>query len=239
MRKLMVLIIFCISVSFGMTGMASAININVTETFGTGPTLPQLGIGNLNATSDFSDWSAIYTQSFNDVGYDDTLSNTGLNNGDRYMWLQDDAVIGTRIDTTGFTSITLGFDWRMFLVGSGDELRVGWTTSDSQPTVPGGTTANWNAAFTELGFITNDTTWDPISFNLGAAAENTTDLWIAFFLDDGVFDLGLVDNVLVSGSDYVPDQLVVPEPSTMLLLGIGLVGLVGAKARRRLRKSKS
>jgi hypothetical protein len=208
MKKLLV-ILCALALVFGLVGTAGALTINVTETFGSGSTSGITGVP--------TGWQLI-SGSNNDVGIDDTFRQGGT--GDRYMWVEDDAVVGTRIDTTGFEAITLGFDWRTYSSGTSDEWRVGYAISATKPN-------HWGN-FTELDYITRDTSWDPTSYSLSSASD-TSDLWVAFFLDDDEGDYGFVDNVLVSGT---PIQAPVPEPSTILLLALGILGMAGYGRKR-------
>jgi hypothetical protein len=65
------------------------------------------------------------------------------------------------------------------------------------------------------------------SFTLGSTANNQSEVWIAFWLDNGEGDYAKFDNVLVTA---------VPEADTyaMLLAGLGLVGYTVSRRKRGL-----
>lgn len=162
--------------------------------------------------------------------------------------VEDDAGMLFKIDTTGKNNVTLSFDWRTFLAGKKDRFVVGYhvgsiagfgactgegelgcfadlTTSlpfytnqnDLNPTLTG----NW----TQLLRASRHSNWTNQSYTLGNDANNQSEVWIAFWMDNGEGDYAKFDNVLVTA---------VPEAETYAMLLAGL-GLVGFAARRKLR----
>lgn len=159
---------------------------------------------------------------------------------------EDDAGLLFKLDTTGLTDVNLSFDWRTFLAGTTDRLVVGyhvgsipdfgtctgngetgcfadlrtsfpWYTSQTGTPVLSG---NWN----ELMRSTKDNSWSPESFNL-SLADNQSEVWVAFWMDNGEGDYAKIDNVLVTAT-------VVPLPAAVWLFGSGLLGLIGISRRK-------
>ena len=221
------LMILCVvTLVIGMVGTVSALTINQTETWGTGSTSSKSGLATLNSTSVDGGWVKIQSNSGatnRDIGYNDSYSNGSSNAGDRFMWLKDDYVIAANIDTTGYDTIAFGFDWRTYRAERSDRLRVGYAISATLP-------LSWSN-FTPLDMIKSNT-WTTESYAL-LNASDTTDLWVSFFMDAGSGDYGFVDNVLISG---VAQPTPNPEPTTIALFGIGILGLAGVEARRKWKK---
>lgn len=162
---------------------------------------------------------------------------------------EDDAGLLLKIGTTGLNNVTLSFDWRTFLAETTDRLVVGyhvgpisgfgpctgngeagcfadlrassgtplpWFTTETGSTLTG----NW----TQLLRASASNSWNSQTYTLSGAA-NQSEVWIAFWLDNGEGDFGKIDNVTVTAT-------VVPIPAAVWLLGSGLFGL-GAFVRRR------
>jgi len=155
--------------------------------------------------------------------------------------VEDDAGMLLRIDTTGMSSVNLSFDWRTFLVNfTSDRFVVGYHVgpiadfgacsgegetgcfADLRTSMP------WSAGnWTELLRASRSSSWTGESYLLGNDANNQSEVWIAFWMDNGEGDYAKFDNVLVTA---------VPEAETyaMMLAGLGLIGFM---ARRRTRAS--
>lgn len=168
---------------------------------------------------------------------------------------EDDSGLLINIDTTGYSDITLDFDWRTFSAGSGDQFVVGYFVGDLDGLAggfnkyreidlrnanQGGTDGvwNWNPATPNYGapgnagdwneLLRGDSTnnWSSESYNLNLA-DDAGEVWIAFWLDNGNGDYGKFDNVTVTGVS------IVPVPAAAWLFASGLVGLVGAAYRKK------
>lgn len=164
--------------------------------------------------------------------------------------VEDDAGMLFKIDTTGLSSVNLSFDWRTFLTSTNDRFVVGyhvgpiagfgtcsgegeagcfadlrtslpWYTdqNDLNPTATG----NW----TQLLRASQSNSWTNQSYTLGNDANNQSEVWITFWMDNGEGDYAKFDNVLVTA---------VPEADTyaMLLAGLGLVGYTVSRRKRTL-----
>jgi len=158
---------------------------------------------------------------------------------------EDDAGLVFKLDTTNLDAITLSFDWRTFLADTGDRFVVGyhvgpitqfgacagngeagcfadlktalpWYTTQTGTTLTG----NWS----QLLRSTKSDTWQGASFLLPDAVENQSEVWFAFWLDNGEGDYAKVDNVKVTAT-------VVPLPAAIWLFGTGLLGLIGVARR--------
>jgi hypothetical protein len=164
--------------------------------------------------------------------------------------VEDDAGMLFKIDTTGLSNVNLSFDWRTFLTTTSDRFVVGyhvgaiagfgtctgngeagcfadlrtslpWYTNqnDLNPT----TTGNW----TQLLRASQNNSWTNQSYTLGNDANNQSEVWIAFWMDNGEGDYAKFDNVSVSA---VPEA----DSYAMLLAGLGLVGYTVSRRKRTL-----
>jgi hypothetical protein len=142
------------------------------------------------------------------------------------------------VDTTGLRDIVLGFDWRTFSAGDGDQLVAGFFAGEIPLDVFGpDRTADlqvgpyaWSS-WTEL--IRRDFGgW--FSHHELALPSDAGTVWVAFWIaaDDG--DYGKIDNVSLTASAIPPPPL--PEPSA---LGLGAAALAGFALRRRLGYSRT
>ncbi len=127
--------------------------------------------------------------------------------------VEDEAGMAFRIDTVGYQSATLEFDWRTFLVSGADRLRVGYFVGN----IPGFATSDY---FDARGTPYAWSNWTPLLAGKGDTMVHATyslpvgaaSLWVVFWLDNGEGDYGKFDNVNVNA---VPTP--VPEPALSLL----------------------
>ena len=162
--------------------------------------------------------------------------------------VSDDAGLVAKIDLTNFTDIELAFDWRTFATETDDRLVAAFYVLGDDIGSPNGAfdwfndpalgngdmsgsdangSANpWYLAnWTEVHRGTSPSAFQQESgISLPGAAGNV--IYLAFWLDNGDHDLGKIDNIVVSGN-------AIPEPSSLMLLALGLVSLLGATRRRR------
>jgi len=141
---------------------------------------------------------------------------------------EDEAGLLFSIDSTGFTDITLEFDWRTFSAISTDQLVVGYFVGD----IPGSEFSTDLTADFQTGpyswpnwvEISRMSALSTFTHELFALPSDVGTIWIAFWLDDGEGDYGKIDNVHVSAT-------AIPEPSTALLVLAGLTALGGGRRR--------
>jgi hypothetical protein len=161
---------------------------------------------------------------------------------------EDDAGLLFKLNTTNYDAITLSFDWRTFKVSTNDRFVVGYhigpisqfgactgegeagcfadlktalpfytNQNDLNPTLTG----NWSQLLRD----TKSDAWQSESFLLPNAVENQSEVWFAFWLDNGEGDFAKVDNINVTAT-------VVPIPPAVWLFGSGLLGLAAVSRRR-------
>lgn len=163
---------------------------------------------------------------------------------------EDDAGLLFKLDTTGLDAITLSFDWRTFSASTTDRFVVGYrvgavpgfgtctgegeagcfATGNLNTTMPWYQdqnvqtnpvlTGNWSQLLRD----TRSNVWQGESFLLPDAVENQSQVWFAFWLDNGEGDYVQIDNILVTA---------VPEADTyaMILAGLGMIGFTVLRRR--------
>ena len=122
---------------------------------------------------------------------------------------------GANIFTTG--SVAAVGNYSAFISGPGGEYR--WVGPSPNPSV---SWLNLEAALLEPGWTRVYGDWDSL---LGNVTELR--LVMAYYTNYTPFEITGIDNVTLNGSSPVP------EPTTMLLFGIGIAGLAGARLRRK------
>ncbi|MEX0679689.1 MAG: PEP-CTERM sorting domain-containing protein [Pirellulales bacterium] len=141
---------------------------------------------------------------------------------------EDEAGLLFNVDTTGYLSITLDYDWRLFSGGSGDVLRVGYFVG-SITGFAGDRTKNmigeWGN-WTQI-LVGSSSSWMHDTEPLPAGQSS---VWVAFWMDNGEGDFIKIDNIHVQGE-------LVPEPTTFVLAGFGIVAVGYVAIRRRARQA--
>lgn len=186
----------------------------------------QSGDGSIN--------SDLFVQKFGDyAGFNPPSNPAG--NATPVGRFEDDAGLVLRINTTGYTNITLDFDWRTFDTSSGDKVTVGYYVGEigfntganrfmDLRTTSANAAYSWGNWTQLMSQGDNGYPFEHETFTLNAAA-NAGVVYVAFWLDDGEGDYGKLDNVFITGT-----PILVPEPTT---LSLGLLGCALVIAQRR------
>ena len=154
--------------------------------------------------------------------------------GAQYARFEDEAGIILKIDTTGYISIDLEFDWFLHEVSSSDRLVAGWYSGPIDfVTDPFDSSQNddmvrnfwdngpsWAGSWTEI-HRANVSSWTTSAYT---PPTGQSELYVAFWLDDGEGDKGKLDNVIITGE-------VIPEPGTFSLVALGLAGFAAMRRR--------
>ncbi len=200
---------------------------------------------NINGGAD-NDWYAARFQTgygtiASDVGAQQVGGNALIagtssyyNNTTPVGFFQDDAGLLFKIDTTGYTDITLSFDWRTFVAESTDKVTVGYYVGSitgfaadrTKDLRSGYGTPSWSS-WTQLMSGSGDDKWHLDQTFALTNANNASEVWVAFWLNDGEGDVGKVDDVVV-----MANQVVIPVPAALWLFGSGLLGLAGLVRRK-------
>ncbi len=231
------LIIFAIILSAGIlfTKPAEAVLL-FQEDFNTGSNqskVPTIAKGADN------NWYGARFQSGGDSISGDISMSSGLSSADgRYGYFQDDAGILLSISTLGYEDVLLDFDWRTYSVNSGDSFTAGYFVGD----ITGFGSSRTVNLTSGSGNAANINNWTMLSLGRSGSfvnedlylPSNESQVWFAFWLNDGNGDKGAVDNIYINGS-LIPLEITTttatPEPATLLLFS---TGICGAFLRRKL-----
>jgi hypothetical protein len=107
------------------------------------------------------------------------------------------------------------------------------------------TTSDWNPSFDPFGYLLNGSFFQ-LTNNTGPNSQRGSELVSVSISDIFGFRSRTTDNLYGSATTVISefsgpynseDQPIPnPEPTTLLLMGVGVVGLIGAEARRRRKK---
>jgi hypothetical protein len=157
----------------------------------------------------------------------------GVTNNTPLGMFEDDAGLLFNVSTLGYSDITLSFDWRTFNAESNDKVTVGYFignlpafgSSRTQDLTSG--TYSWSQ-WTQLLSQEGGGVWHQDQTLDLALADNTSSVWVAFWLNNGEGDIGKIDNITLTGTSLTP----VPVPAAFWLFSSALAGLAGLRRRR-------
>jgi hypothetical protein len=86
---------------------------------------------------------------------------------------------------------------------------------------------------TASGLVTLSGNFD-FSSNFVTGGETTTRLFVTFSPEGSALAIGATTSIAISsGTDFTVQGTIVPEPSTALLVGLGLLGMTARRSSRR------
>jgi len=166
-------------------------------------------------------WSVINNNDDDGAIASNTLRLRDLSSSGTATVTNPDAAVYRTVNTTGFNSIQLAFDWRPLNTDSesADKLWASYSLG-----------SGWVNLGSGFGLGSDTSVWTSSVFNLPTGASNLSTFKIRLWTDVSTSTEGAsVDNVRVLGNPIIT---AVPEPEIYAMLAAGL-GLMGFVARRR------
>ena len=225
------------------------------------PTTTPMVPGGASGVADGADnnwYAAVFEK--DDNGYIDSdvgVQQTGGNGNNTPTGLvKDDTGLLTKFSTTGYGALTLSFDWRTFVAGSGDQLVVGyfvgdvtaghptgfnpWREINLSPTFNGSSAAggpsngpwNWNPV---NGGTTNGQWFEVFRGNASNSWDSETVTLDLAGDEEEVWIAFWLDNGnhdIGKFDNIVVMGALIPVPAAVWLFASGLLGLIGIGRRR-------
>jgi hypothetical protein len=175
-----------------------------------------------------------------DVGVQEIGSVIAGQNSSHVGRVGDTAGLVLRLDLTGLRDVTLDFDWRTYVAEEPDRFIVAYYKGDGTAFQPEGlgTPNNKYDWFNDPQLGNGSTTWYNtywVELMQGAPNDLFTHetfslpgddiVYLAFRETGGDLDFGKFDNVVITARP-------IPEPSSLILFGLALAAIAGARRRR-------
>ena len=201
--------IYPAGLSFASTSLA-AMQVFASQWYA----LPYTGtayINDMTVTGKLGDGTA-HTSSYADYSFASGINGSGIGFGD-VAWdlTEGDLVLSYEID---FSGVALAANWQSLVIEVGLKPYTGLVGPATQWTLLNPAQSGW------LGNVVANTTSNNLSLNIN----DKFDLQAFGGTSETSYD--------VEGEPPIPPQAVIPEPSTVILLGSGLLGLFYAGRRK-------